>query len=157
MSDTGFGVPPTPAQLQVLLGDNLPPAEATTAAPGAAVVASRTDHVHPRLTSTTVQVLGAGGNVQVNFTRSFTTMPGVVCTAYKATDNLPVSFEVASWVMSGPNYVGCVIHGGKAQPLPVLTSILLLANLLTALNLYNPAAGDATGTQFSCVAIQASN
>ena len=84
-------------------------------------------------------------------------MPGVVCTAYKATDNLPVTFEVKSWVMSGANYTGCIIHGGKAQTLPNISGIVLLTNLITALNQFNPFAGDATGTQFSCVAIQASN
>lgn len=78
-------------------------------------------------------------------------MPGVVCTAYKPTDTLPVSFEVASWIMSGPNYVGCVIHGDKARTLP---AVLVL---LTALINFNTNLGDATGTQFSCVAIQASN
>lgn len=157
MVDTGFGVPVTPAQLQTILGNQPPVAEAVSAAAGAAVVASRTDHTHPRLTSTTVQTLGAGGDVSITFTRSFSKMPGVVCTAYKATDNLPVTFEVKSWLMDGANYAGCVIHGGKAATLPNISGVLLLTNLISALNQFNPFSGDATGTQFSCVAIQASN
>ena len=135
----------------------MPAAEQVNAAVGTGDTGARADHVHPRLTSTTVQTLGAGGDVSINFTRTFASMPGVVCTAYKATDNLPVTFEVKSWIMSGANYVGCVIHGGKAQTLPNISGVLLLTNLITALNQFNPFSGDATGTQFSCVAIQASN
>lgn len=125
---------------------------------GAAASASRADHVHPRLTSTTVQTLGTGGDVNIVFTRSFSKMPGVVCTAYKPTDNLPVTFEVKSWLQDAQNnYIGCTIHGGKAQTLPNISGIVLLTNLITALNQFNPFSGDASGTQFSCVAIQASN
>ena len=146
-----FANPPTP------LSSTMPVAEQVNAAIGAGETSARADHVHPRLTSTTVQTLGAGGDVSINFTRMFSTMPGVVCTAYTATDNRPVTFEVESWGMSGSNYAGCVIHGGKAQTLPNISGIVLLTNLITALNQFNPFSGDATGTQFSCVAIQASN
>jgi len=157
MVDTGFGGQVNAAQLQAVLGDQLPAPEAVAPKAGAAVLASRTDHTHPRLTSTTVQTLGSGGDVPIAFTRSFPTMPGVVCTAYKASDSLPVSFEVKSWVMDGTNYVGCVVHGNKAQALPALTGIVLLLNLIPLLANFNPFAGDAAGTQFSCIAIQASN
>lgn len=144
----------------VLLSSALPGAETTVAAAGVNEAGSRSDHAHPRLTSTTVQTLLIGGDVTILFTRTFTKMPGVVCTAYKATDNLPVTFEVKSWIMGGVGgleYVGCVIHGGKAQTLPSISGIVLLTNLIAALNQFNPFSGDATGTQFSCVAIQASN
>lgn len=151
MVDSGFNGPVTVDQMQAILGNQTPVAEAVSPTPGAAGAASRTDHTHPRLTSTTVQTLGAGGNVTVNFTRTFATMPGVVCTAYKVTDNLPVSFEVASWIMSNGAYAGCVIHGDKSRTLPAVLT------LLTALISFNTNLGDATGTQFSCVAIQASN
>lgn len=146
-----FANPPVP------LSSTPPVAEKVVSAVGAGAAAARNDHAHERLTSTTVQTLGASGNVTVMFTRSFATMPGVVCTAYKPTDSLPVSFEVPSWVMDGSNYIGCVIHGNKAQALPALTGIVLLLNLIPALASFNPFAGAADGTQFSCVAILASN
>lgn len=146
-----FSNPPVP------LANTVPMAETVVAAVGAGDSAARNDHAHPRLTSTTVQTLGAGGDVQITFTRTFSKMPGVVCTAYKPTDNLPVTFEVKSWIMDGANYAGCVIHGGKAQTLPNVSGVLLITPLITALNQFNPFSGDATGTQFSCVAIQASN
>lgn len=159
MTDSGFGGSgPTNEQLQSILATTPPVVEGTTPAVGKGDKASRDDHVHARLTSSTVQTLAAGGNATVTFTRSFSSMPGVICTAYKPNDNLPVSFEVSSWIQDGNgNYNGCVIHGSKAQQLPVLTSILLLGNLTTALTGFNPYAGSAVGTQFSCVAIQVSN
>lgn len=158
MTDSGFGSAPTNAQLQSILTTTPPVVEGTSPAVGSGNKASRDDHVHARLTSSTVQTLGTGGNVTVTFTRAFAAMPGVICTAYKPNDNLPVSFEVSSWVRDASNnYIGCVIHGSKAQQLPVLTSILLLGGLTGALTGFNPSAGDAAGTQFSCVAIQVSN
>lgn len=147
-----FANPPVP------LTSTPPVTEGVAAAVGTGAAAARDNHVHQRLTSTTVQALGANGDVLINFTRAFATMPGVVCTAYKPTDNLPVTFEVKSWVQDAQNnYTGCVIHGGKAQTLPNVSNVLLLTNLVAALNQFNPFSGDASGTQFSCVAIQASN
>lgn len=147
-----FANPPVP------LTSTAPVAEGLVAAVGSGSAAARDNHVHQRLTSTTVQTLGTGGDVTINFTRLFATMPGVVCTAYKATDNLPVTFEVKSWIQDAQlNYTGCVIHGGKAQTLPNVSGVLLLTGLVSALNQFNPFSGDATGTQFSCVAIMASN
>lgn len=147
-----FNNPPVP------LTSQNPVAEGVNPDPGAAASASRADHVHQRLSSTTVQTLGAGGDVPIVFTRSFSKMPGVICTAYKPTDNLPVTFEVKSWLQDAQNnYIGCTIHGGKAQTLPNISGILLLTNLINAINQFNPFSGDASGTQFSCVAIQASN
>lgn len=141
-----FANSPTP------LSDALPNSEKVSPDAGDAAQSARADHAHPRLTSTTIQTLGAGGDVQVIFTRSFTSMPGVLCLAYKPTDNLPVTFEVKSWVQdANNNYTGCVIHGSKAQSLPAV--IALLGTLVN----YNIFAGNAVGTQFSCVAILASN
>ncbi|MGI4849521.1 MAG: hypothetical protein ACRYGK_15505 [Janthinobacterium lividum] len=159
MVDAGFGsAPPTLEQLQSILTTQAPPPEAVVATAGAAGQAARGDHQHPRLTSTTVQTLGVNGDVAITFTRSFSKMPGVVCTAYKETDNLPVTFEVKSWMQDANlNYIGCTIHGGKAQTLPNVAGVVLLTNLISALNSFNPFSGNAQGTQFSCVAIQASN
>jgi hypothetical protein len=141
-----FANPPVPLTSQT------PSPEGVAPSIGAASAAARGDHVHQRLSSTTVQVLGAGGDVQIDFTRLFATMPGVICTAYKPTDNLPVTFEVKSWIQDGQNnYTGCIIHGSKAQTLPAV--IALLGTLVN----YNVFGGSAVGTQFSCVAIQASN
>lgn len=141
-----FANPPVP------LASQNPVPEGTAPAVGTGSSAARDNHVHQRLSSTTVQVLGAGGDVQVDFTRSFATMPGVICTAYKPTDNLPVTFEVKSWIQDGQNnYTGCIIHGSKAQTLPAVIAVLS-----TLVN-FNVFAGNAQGTQFSCVAIQASN
>lgn len=140
------------ANPQVPLTSLIPAPEGVLPAIGMDDTAARGNHVHQRLSSTTVQVLGANGDATITFTRSFATMPGVICTAYKATDNLPVTFEVKSWVQDGSNnYTGCIIHGSKAQTLPAV--IALVGTLIN----YNVFAGSATGTQFSCVALQASN
>jgi hypothetical protein len=152
MSDFGFGGMPSMTQLRTLLTNTSPAPEAVAAATGAGQYAARDDHKHERLSSVTVQTLGANGDQTITFTRSFASMPGVICTAYKASDNLPVTFEVKSWVQDAQgNYTGCVIHGSKAQTLPTVIA------LLSALVGFNIFAGNAVGTQFSCIAIQASN
>lgn len=142
-----FANPPVP------LTSTPPVTEGVAAAVGTGAAAARDNHVHQRLTSTTVQALGANGDALVMFTRSFDAIPGVVLTAYKASDGLPVTLDVVadSWVMVNGKFAGCTIHGSKARTLPAVIA------LLTTLINYNIFAGDATGTQFSCVAIQASN
>lgn len=141
-----FANPATP------LSSGMPAAETVVGDAGTDDTAARGQHTHPRLTSTTVQTLGANGDSTIVFTRTFNAMPGVICLAYKPTDNLPVTFEVKSWTQDGNgNYTGCVIHGSKAQTLPAVLA------LLSVLISYNIFAGNAVGTQFSCVAIQPSN
>lgn len=154
MVDAGFGAQVNDAQLQAILTTQAPPTEAVAAAVGAGLKASRENHVHKRLTSTTVQTLDGSGNATINFTRTFVAMPGVVLTAYKPADNLPITLEVVagSWIMDGNGeYAGCIIHGSRARTLPSTLS------LLSALISYNIFAGDASGVLFSCVAIQVSN
>lgn len=142
---------PNLPQLQALLSNNPPPSETVASAPGAGSMAARDDHKHPRLSSATVSVLGANGEVAIVFTREFTAMPAVTCLLVEAADNQPVVFKVKNWTMNGPNYAGCVIKGYRMQTLPsVLT-------LLTQLISFNIAGGVAVGAQFCCLAIQPSS
>ena len=138
----------------MLLSSAVPGPEATNAVIGLSEAVSRSDHRHPRLTSTTTQNLDVAGNATVMFTKVFPTKPGIACTANKITDNLPVTFEVSSWVMGGAGgveYTGCVIHGSKAQTLPAVIG------LLTVLLGFNIFQGNAASVEFSCIAVQASN
>lgn len=142
---------PSLLQLQALLSNNAPSLETVAPAAGAGSMAARDDHKHPRLSSATVSVLGAAGEVEINFTREFTAMPAVTCLLIEAADNQPVVFKVKSWTMNGPNYAGCIIKGYRMQTLPsVLT-------LLTQLVSFNIAGGMAVGAQFCCLAIQPSS
>ncbi len=142
---------PNLPQLQALLSNNEPPSETVAPAPGAGGLAARDDHKHPRLSSATVNVLGANGEVAIMFTREFSAMPAVTCLLVENADNQPVVFKVKSWTMNDQNYAGCVIKGYRMQTLPsVLT-------LLTQLLSFNVVGGVAVGAQFCCLAIQPSS
>jgi len=155
--DFGFGGAPSMAQLAAILGNDAPPPEAVAAKPGAAVLAAREDHQHPRLTSATVQALDGAGLATVPFTRTFATLPAVTCLLYEATAAQPVVFKVRSWIQdANGNYTGCVVQGVRASLLPALSGIGLLTGLITALSNLNVFGGSAAGAQFCCIALQPS-
>lgn len=143
---------PTP----IALSDMTPAAEAVVPAPGAVSVASRGDHKHPRLTSTTINTIGSNNKASVMFTRTFSTMPGVLCILIEAASNQPVIFKVESWLGPGGaawvsgDYYGAVISAARLNTLPA--SIALLSVLVS----FSISSGSANGAQFSCVAIQQS-
>lgn len=141
----------------ISLSNQDPAAEKVTPAPGSGDQGARADHVHPRLTSATVQNLNASGEVQVMFTRSFAGIPAVTCLLYEATTAQPVVFKVKDWVRDGDAYTGCIIQGVRASVLPALSGILLLGPLITALANFNVFGGSAAGAQFCCIALQPSN
>lgn len=137
----------------VTLANVVPLAEATAAASGAGAQASRADHVHPRLTSTTVQSTDASGNATIIFTRTFPAArkPGVVLTGYDNSGQ-PLSFQVTAFQTDGGgNYTGCTIKAYRSQVIP--------QNLVTLLAgaVFNLFGGTVGVSEFSCVAIMASN
>lgn len=139
------------------LSNDLPAPEKTDPVPGNADAGARADHVHPRLTSATVQTLGADGVAQVMFTRSFTGLPAVTCLLYEATTAQPVVFKVRDWIQDANSaYVGCNVQGYRSSVLPALSGILLVGPLISSLANYNVFGGSAAGAQFCCIALQPS-
>lgn len=146
------------------LSNAIPMGEATAATAGASEAASRGDHQHPRLTSSTRVQLDASGNATVTYTRSFAAKPAIVLTAINPS-GAQVVLEVISDTMTGGVYTGCVIKGSRARPLPTLNAVsgLLTAvitgvnDLVTALTGFNIFGGSAAGVEVSVVAIQPSN
>lgn len=156
--DFFLGGAPSMAQLAAILGNDAPPPEAVAAKSGAAALAAREDHQHPRLTSATVQALDAQGVATVMFTRAFASLPAVTCLLYEATTAQPVVFKVKGWVQDPQTnaYTGCIVQGYRASILPALSGIALLTGLITALASYNVFGGSASGAQFCCIALQPS-
>lgn len=156
--DSGFATLVTQEQLRAILTNIPPVAEGVAPVPGTGTMASRDDHMHPRLSSATVSTLDSTGAATVMFTRLFTTTPCVQCLLVEATDSQPVIFKVQSWVKDASgNFTGCVLKGYRSSILPSLSGILLIGPLLTALANYNVFGGSAANAQFCCLAIQASN
>lgn len=140
--------------------------EATQPAAGSqALGVSSAGHQHPRLTSTTYGTIGVTGTTTITFTRSFASQPGVVMTEVGGSGAQPAVFKVDSWIQTSGAYIGCVVRGWRAQVMPTLTPVngLLTAvitginTLAAALSQFNVFAAPATGTVFSCVAIQRSD
>lgn len=139
------------------LSNDLPAPEKTDPVSGSADQGARSDHVHPRPSSATIQSLGTDGVAQVMFTRSFSGLPAVTCLLYEASAGQPVVFKVRDWVQDANGaYVGCNIQGCRSSILPSLSGILLIGPLLTALGNFNVFGGSAAGAQFCCIALQPS-
>lgn len=139
------------------LADTMPAPEKTEPVPGSADQGARADHSHPRLSSVTIERLGADGTVTVTFTRTFSVLPAVDCMLYEANDAQPVVFKVKTFTRDQDgNYTGCVIQGFRSSILPALSGILLLGPLLSALGNYNVFGGSAANAQFCCIALQPS-
>lgn len=139
-----------------ILSDAAPISEARTPAAGGAAQASRADHQHPRLTSSTRVTLGGDGTVAVTYTRTFTSKPVISLIAHNPTGR-QVVLEVVSDTMVGAEYTGCVIKGSRAQLLPTLSGIVLIGPLITALQSFDILGGSASGVEVSVIAIMPSN
>lgn len=158
MVDSGFATMVTQEQLRQILTNADPAPEKVAPAAGSGQMASRDDHVHPRLSSATVSALDANGKATVMFTRSFTTTPCVQCLLVEGADGQPVIFKVESWVKDGAgNFTGCVLRGYRSSILPALSGILLIGPLISSLANFNVFGGSAANAQFCCLAIQPSN
>lgn len=138
----------------IAFASSAPLPEATSATAGAQTQAARGDHVHPRLTSTTVQSTAADGTATIVFTRTFpiAKKPGVVLTAYDANAQ-PITFQVTAFQTDAGvnNYTGCTIKAYRSQTIPQNLATLLLGAV------FNLFGGTVGVTEFSCVAIMASN
>jgi len=106
------------------------------------------DHKHPRLTSATIVSLDGSGLATATFTRTFATMPSVDLTPITPGGTQPVALQVDSWVMSGSDYVGCVVKGYRGS-----VTLLNLGIITTGLNL-NAFGGSASGVTVSVIALQ---
>lgn len=144
--------------MEAILSNNPPPGEGVSSSSGNGGRASRDDHKHPRLSSSTVQSLNGSGEAIITFTRSFTSMPAVTCLLYESSELQPVVFKVKTWAQDGNgNYTGCTIKGYRSSLLPALSGIVLIGPLVTALANFNVFGGSAAGAQFCCIALQPSN
>lgn len=156
--DSGFATMVTQEQLQRILTNIAPVPEGVPPIPGTGNMASRDDHQHPRLSSGTVSALGSNGEITIPFTRTFATMPVVICTLIEAADSQPVVFKVKSWVQDAQGvYTGCIIKGYRSTTLPAMGGVTLITGIVTLLSNMNIFGGTTAGAQFCCFAIQASN
>lgn len=147
----GLVIPPMdPSLLVGILGDDPPDGELTVPTPGDNLKASRDDHQHPRLTSATSHVTDGSGQATCMFTRSFATAPKLAPCYAEAADSEPVIMKRVSWVMDGPNYVGCVMKAYRLRTLPA--SIALLSVLIS----FSVSGGSAAGIAFDLIALQSS-
>lgn len=132
----------------VVPSDMMPLSEAGSPNSGTDIRLSRTDHVHPRLTSTSSGVLGANGEASITFTRTFANKPAVVMTYVEAADGQPVVIKVKSWTQDAQNnYTGCVIKGYRSSTIPTNLVTLLLGGV------FNIFAGSVTGVEYSLTAL----
>lgn len=156
--DSGFATMVTQEQLRAILTNIPPVAEGVAPVPGTGTMASRDDHMHPRLSSGTIATLGSNGEVAITFTRTFLTTPVVICTLIELADSQPVVFKVKSWTQDGQGaYTGCVIKGYRSTTLPAMGGVALVTGLVTLLSSLNIFGGTTSGAQFCCFAIQPSN
>ena len=135
-------------------GNAAPKSEAVSGVAGSTSPYARSDHQHPRLTSTTVGTIGAGGTATIAFTRTFTAEPGVaIFEIGGATGALaqPAMFKVESWVMTGADFTGCVVRAWRAQTVPQNLVTLLLSAI------FNIFGATAASTNFSIIAVQRSD
>jgi len=134
-----------------LLSNNNPQSEKMLALPGSGSTASRNDHAHPRISSTTAHVLGANNEATVVFTREFDGIPGTDFMWQELADNPPIIFKVKSWTINGSGkYTGCVVKAYRSQPIPQNLVSLLLGGV------FNIFAGSAVGVNFTAIALQQS-
>lgn len=137
----------------VPLSDNAPVSEATLSGAGVVGSASREDHIHKRLSSTTVQQTDSNGLKFVAFTRLFPSQPGILCTPHGVSPGgQPLLWEIQSFQQDGSlNYTGCTVQFYRTRTIPQSLATLLLSAV------YNLFSGSVGVTEFTCVAIMASN
>ena len=138
-------------RLAAMLADTPPSGEATAAAAGSEMKATRRDHRHPRLTSAQWGVTDANGEATFVFTRAFSAKPAISFTYEEAAANQPLEFKVKTWTQDGSgNYIGCVTKGYRLRTLP--SSLLTLSVLIDFSVTINAPAG----IPVSCIALQIS-
>lgn len=145
-------MPPIP------LSGSMPLPEANAPLAGSGTAAARDDHTHQRLSSGSAEatnLLDVNGEASITFTRSFAKNPIVVISEVEATDLPSVTFKVVSYTLTGAVVTGCVIKGKRRRALPNIGSIVLLTNLITALNNFLPEV-NAAGARFSYCAVASS-
>ena len=146
------------------LADEAPVPESRLANGGAGGMASRWDHEHPRLTSSTRVVLGADGTATVTYTRSFSKPPVVLLTAINPTGR-QIVLEQGTDIQTGALYTGCTVRGYRNRPLPELAPVGgLLTAVVTGVNAvasnltnFDVLGGSAAGVEVNVVAIMPSN
>lgn len=135
----------------VRLSSAPPSGEANAATAGAMLVASRGDHIHPRLTSSHGdQVLGTDGTLTIAYTRTFDKAPSVTPTAETpASGTLPptLTYKHVTTVVGGvTTWTGVIVTG--TRPGPVTVGLLGVAVIQTTVA--------AAGAKFSLLAVQSS-
>jgi len=142
--------------MAAILSDAPPMGEAGTPSPGIAAQATRQDHRHPRLSSSTSGTTNGSGEATVVFTRTFDTQPSVIPCAIENNTNPVPAFKVKAFQMNAGKYTGCTIYASRARALPALSGILLVGPLITALAGFLPEE-PAANMGFTIVALQASS
>lgn len=146
------------------LADTMPVAEGT-ASPGSQPLASRSNHVHPRLSATAKGVLDANGLATVVFTQVFDVEPAVtvISVGARAAGKTVPDFDITFTTDAGTGkFTGCTVFGQRSKPLPMLQQASggLLGALVTSLNtVLAPLSGfspiePAAGAGFSLIAIK---
>lgn len=107
---------------------------------------ARADHRHPRITWSRNVMLDANGVGVADFSsKPFPSEP-VAAFAQLPGAAGPCTFQVESWIMSGPNYVGANIRGWKSDgPTQTLASVTIVGISAAVggqtVQKYGPAAG----------------
>jgi hypothetical protein len=142
--------------MSALLSDAPPMGEAGTPAAGTGSQATRNDHRHPRLSSSTSGTTDANGEATIVFTRTFDTQPSVVPCAVENNTNPVPAFKVKAFQTNAGKITGCTIYASRSRALPALGGILLIGPLISALAGFLPSE-PAANMNFTIVALQASN
>jgi hypothetical protein len=140
--------PPMPA-------DATPSSESRTGSVGATSDRfARADHQHPRLTSATIVTLDGSGLATATFTRSFPVEPSVDLTPIAPGGTQPVALQVDSWVMTGPDYTGCIVRGYRGAPTTLAAVSVVGISVAVGSQTVNPFSGSASGVRVSVIALQ---
>jgi len=133
----GFSSTSQALQQAITLADVPPIGEAVVPTAGMMSLATRADHQHPRLTSSTNHTLDANGFVTVTFTRTFDQEPAVSTTAIGSGTGPIPDFRV-DFIKTGAVWTGATIYGERPRNFPTITplstGLVLILNLINALN-----------------------
>jgi len=140
-----------PANMGSLLSNVAPVTEGVSASPGAMDLASRSDHVHRRLTSSTAGVTNGTGEATVVFTRTFAQEPGITLMPRELVDGGAIASKVKNWTQDAQgNYTGAVVKFYRIQALPAV--LTLLSGLIN----FRVDAGTVGALPFTCIAVERS-
>lgn len=141
--------------IPVQLSNSLPVSETTAGAVGSTSVAAGAGHIHPRLTSANYVTLDGSGLATYTFTRTFTVQPAVATIPINVGAR-QVVMEIVSFVKTGELWTGVNLKGSRAQVLPVLTGIVLIGPLVSALSSFDVFGGSASGVEVAVIALMPS-